>query len=69
MWVIEGGVGTNAQESGRLAVITKVHHAEADGVTGAILLSRLSSVEPGATPPDPVEGPVCPAHSRSPPAA
>ena len=60
MWVIEGGVGTNAQESGRLAVITKVHHAAADGVTGAILLSRLSSVEPGATPPDPVEGPGVP---------
>lgn len=37
MWVIEGGH--------RLAVLIKVHHAEADGVTFARMLSQLCSTE------------------------
>jgi diacylglycerol O-acyltransferase len=56
MWVIEGVAGTNAQQGGRLAVMTKVHHACVDGVTGANLMSQLCSTEPDAPPPEPVEG-------------
>jgi WS/DGAT/MGAT family acyltransferase len=56
MWVIEGIAGTDAQQGGRLAVMTKVHHACVDGVTGANLMSQLCSTEPDAPPPEPVEG-------------
>jgi diacylglycerol O-acyltransferase / wax synthase len=56
MWVIEGVAGTNAQQGGRLGVMTKVHHACVDGVTGASLLSRLCSTEADAPPPEPVDG-------------
>jgi diacylglycerol O-acyltransferase / wax synthase len=57
MWVIENVAGTDAQDGGRIAVMTKVHHAAVDGVTGANLMSRLCSTEPDAPPPDPVDGP------------
>ena len=43
-------------QGGRLAVMTKVHHAGVDGVTGANLMSQLCSTEPDAPPPDPVDG-------------
>jgi diacylglycerol O-acyltransferase / wax synthase len=56
MWVIEGVAGTDAQHGGRLAVMTKVHHACVDGVTGASLLSQLCSTEADAPPPEPVDG-------------
>ena len=56
MWVIEGIAGTNAHEDGRLAVMTKVHHASVDGVTGADLMSQLCSTEADAPAPDPVNG-------------
>jgi diacylglycerol O-acyltransferase / wax synthase len=56
MWVIEGVAGTDAQQGGRLAVMTKVHHACVDGVTGANLMSQLCSTEADAPPPEPVEG-------------
>ncbi|MET0699559.1 MAG: wax ester/triacylglycerol synthase family O-acyltransferase [Mycobacterium sp.] len=56
MWVIEGVAGTDAHDGGRLAVMTKVHHAAVDGVTGANLMSQLCGTEPDAPPPDPVEG-------------
>lgn len=56
MWVIEGIGGTDAQNGGRLAVMTKVHHAAVDGVTGANLMSRLCSPEPDAPPPEAVGG-------------
>jgi WS/DGAT/MGAT family acyltransferase len=56
MWVIENVAGTDAPEGGRIAVMTKVHHAGVDGVTGANLMSRLCTTEPDAPPPDPVEG-------------
>ena len=56
MWVIENVAGTDAHDGGRIAVMTKVHHAGVDGVTGANLMSQLCSTEPDAPPPDPVEG-------------
>jgi diacylglycerol O-acyltransferase len=55
MWAIEGLGGTDARKGGRLAVMTKVHHAAVDGVTGANLMSQLCSVEPDAPPPQPVD--------------
>jgi diacylglycerol O-acyltransferase / wax synthase len=55
MWVIEAGVDVHSR--GRLAVMTKVHHAAVDGVRGASLLSQLCSIEPDAPPPDPLDGP------------
>lgn len=55
MWVIEGLDGTDARKGGRLAVLTKVHHAAVDGVTGANLMSQLCSVEPDAPAPPMVE--------------
>lgn len=57
MWVIEGVAGTDPCAGGVVAVMTKVHHAAVDGVTGANLLSQLCSVEPEVPPPEPVEGP------------
>ncbi|MEY8015770.1 WS/DGAT/MGAT family O-acyltransferase [Mycobacterium servetii] len=60
MWVIEGVAGTDchrlADPGGRLAVMTKVHHAGVDGVTGASLMEKLCSTEPDAPAPDPAEG-------------
>ncbi|GFG75494.1 WS/DGAT/MGAT family O-acyltransferase [Mycobacterium botniense] len=56
MWVIEGVAGTDAHQGGRLAVMTKVHHAGVDGVTGANLLAQLCTTEPDTPAPDPVEG-------------
>jgi diacylglycerol O-acyltransferase len=56
MWVIEGVAGTDAQQGGRLAVMSKVHHACVDGVTGASLLSQLCSTEADTLAPEPVEG-------------
>jgi diacylglycerol O-acyltransferase len=56
MWVIENVAGTDAHEGGRIAVMTKVHHAGVDGVTGANLMSQLCGTEADAAPPDPVEG-------------
>src|ERR1700742_4392973 len=55
-WVIENIAGTDAHAGGRLAVMTKVHHAGVDGVTGANLMSQLCSTEADAPAPDPVEG-------------
>jgi diacylglycerol O-acyltransferase / wax synthase len=59
MWIIEGVAGPDnipAHAGGRLAVLTKVHHAGVDGVTGANLMSQLCTTEPDAPPPDPVAG-------------
>ena len=54
-WVIEGLDGTDPRDGGRVAVLTKVHHAGVDGVSGANLMTVLCSTEPDAPPPDPVE--------------
>ncbi len=56
VWIIEGIAGTDAHQDGRLAMMSKVHHACTDGVTGADLLSQLCSTEIEAPPPDPVDG-------------
>ena len=44
MWLIEGCA------DGSLAVLTKMHHATVDGVSGASLVSALCSLEPDAPP-------------------
>lgn len=54
MWVIEGVDGTDARKGGLLAVMTKIHHAAVDGVSGADLMSQLCSVEPNPPAPEPV---------------
>jgi len=56
MWVIEGVAGTDCHRDGRLAVMTKVHHAGVDGVTAANLMSKLCTAEADAPAPDPVDG-------------
>ncbi|ANW65525.1 diacylglycerol O-acyltransferase [Mycobacterium sp. djl-10] len=56
MWVIENIAGTDVHAGGRMAVMTKVHHAAVDGVTGANLMSQLCSTEADAAPPEPVAG-------------
>lgn len=55
-WVIEGLDGTDPRNGGRLAIMTKIHHAAVDGVTGADLMSQLCTLEPDAPAPEPVEG-------------
>ncbi|MCV7173120.1 wax ester/triacylglycerol synthase family O-acyltransferase [Mycobacterium manitobense] len=55
-WVIEGIDGADAREGGKLVVLTKVHHAAVDGVTGASLMSQLCSTEPDSADPEPVQG-------------
>ncbi len=49
MWVIEGFGGSLS--GGRLAVMLMLHHAIADGVTFANILSQLCSTEPDPSPP------------------
>lgn len=56
MWVIEGVAGTDCHRKGRLGVLTKVHHACVDGITGANLMSQLCTTEADAPPPEPVDG-------------
>ena len=51
-WVIEG------LPQGRVALVTKVHHATMDGVSGAAVLSQLLETSPDA--PDPVPRPWTP---------
>ncbi|MGN6338279.1 WS/DGAT/MGAT family O-acyltransferase [Mycobacterium sp.] len=56
MWVIEGVAGTDCHRDGRVAVMTKVHHAGVDGVTAANLMSQLCATEADAPPPEPAAG-------------
>jgi diacylglycerol O-acyltransferase / wax synthase len=45
MWVVEG------LADGRVAIMSKMHHATVDGVTGANMIGHLCSLEPDAPPP------------------
>jgi WS/DGAT/MGAT family acyltransferase len=56
MLVIEGAAD-GGPPGAQLMVMTKVHHAAADGVTGAMLLAKLCSAEPDEGPPPAVAGP------------
>ena len=53
MWVIEGVDGTDARAGGTLAIMTKIHHAAVDGVSGADLMSQLCSIDPNPPAPEP----------------
>jgi diacylglycerol O-acyltransferase len=57
MWVIEDIAGAHAQAGGQIAVMTKVHHATVDGVTGVDVLARLCGTQPDMPPPEPATGP------------
>jgi diacylglycerol O-acyltransferase / wax synthase len=58
MWVVEGF--GDPDDGARLAVLLKVHHAAADGVTYANLLSQLCGTEPDSRAPEPVGAPATP---------
>lgn len=49
LWVVEG------LEGGQVAMVTKMHHAAIDGVSGADLMAHLFDLEPDAPPPPPPE--------------
>ncbi|MEU6564314.1 WS/DGAT/MGAT family O-acyltransferase [Nocardia nova] len=49
MWVIEG------LAEGKVAVVSKYHHAAVDGVTGADMMAYLCDAEPGVHYPEPDE--------------
>ncbi|MCQ4122292.1 WS/DGAT/MGAT family O-acyltransferase [Rhodococcus tibetensis] len=49
MWVIEG------LEDGSVAVMSKMHHAGVDGVTGANMIAQLCGLEPDSPRPDPAD--------------
>lgn len=51
MWVIEG------LENGHIAVMSKMHHAGVDGVTGANMMSELCGLEPDTPRSDPATAP------------
>jgi WS/DGAT/MGAT family acyltransferase len=44
-------------EGGRMAVVTKTHHAAVDGVSGAELLAAILQLDPQQPPPEPPERP------------
>lgn len=48
MWVIEGYVDEHGREL--IAVFSKMHHATVDGVSGANLISHLTSISPDSAP-------------------
>ncbi|MCM6772159.1 wax ester/triacylglycerol synthase family O-acyltransferase [Nocardia sp. CDC159] len=50
MWVVEG------LEGGRVAVISKYHHAAVDGITGTQMMMALCDLEPNVRYPEPEPG-------------
>ncbi|WP_330181342.1 wax ester/triacylglycerol synthase family O-acyltransferase [Nocardia sp. NBC_01503] len=51
MWVVEGLPG------GKVAVVSKYHHAIVDGITGTNMMMHLCDIEPGVSHPPPAETP------------
>ena len=55
MYVIEGLDGVEGVPKGSFAVMTKIHHAAIDGVSGAELAAAIHDLEPIGAPPPPEE--------------
>jgi WS/DGAT/MGAT family acyltransferase len=55
MYVIEGLDNVARLPEGSFAVLTKLHHAAIDGVSGVELTAAIHDTEPGAAPPPPKE--------------
>ena len=55
MYVIEGLDNVEGVPEGGFAVLTKIHHAAIDGVSGAELAGALHDLSPDAEPPEPTE--------------
>ena len=55
MYVIEGLDNVERLPEGSFAVLTKLHHAAIDGVSGVELTAAIHDTEPGAVPPPPKE--------------
>ncbi len=55
MYVIEGLDNVEGVPAGAFAVLTKIHHAAIDGVSGAELAGALHDIAPDAEPPPPEE--------------
>jgi len=53
MYVIEGLDGVVDAPEGSFAVLTKIHHAAIDGVSGAELTAAIHDISPDAEPPPP----------------
>ncbi len=55
MYIIEGLDNVEGVPKGSFAVLTKIHHAAIDGVSGAELMSAIHDLEPDAKPEPPEE--------------
>ncbi len=53
MYVIEGLDNVEGVPAGSFAVLTKIHHAAIDGVSGAELMAAIHDIEPNAVPEPP----------------
>jgi WS/DGAT/MGAT family acyltransferase len=55
MYVIEGLDNVENVPAGSFAVLTKIHHAAIDGVSGAEMMAAIHDLEPNGAPPPPEE--------------
>ncbi|MDP6978872.1 MAG: wax ester/triacylglycerol synthase family O-acyltransferase [Myxococcota bacterium] len=55
MYVIEGLDNVEGVPKGSFAVMTKIHHAAIDGVSGAEMMAAIHDIEPDAEPEPPTE--------------
>ncbi|MGI9592464.1 MAG: WS/DGAT/MGAT family O-acyltransferase [Myxococcota bacterium] len=53
MYVIEGLDGVEGLPKNSFAILTKIHHAAIDGVSGAEIAAAIHDLEPGVLPPPP----------------
>ncbi len=53
MYVIEGLDGVEDLPKGSFAILTKIHHAAIDGVSGVEIAAAIHDLDPGALPPPP----------------